>query len=152
MLSCFSCVWPFATMWPIAHQAPLFMGFFPTRILQWNAVSSSRGISSTQGLNLLLLHLHHRQFPYYWATWESLISCQEPVWGTLPLAKVMRKEARHYAKARSSLRRPPVPEHLPPKPECLFYWFMLLPTPLTLRGGSPPSPFFLEKELICSSS
>ena len=96
-------------MWTIAHQAPLFMGFFPTRILQWNAVSSSRGISSTQGLNLLLLHLHHRQFPYYWATWESLISCQEPVWGTLPLAKVMRKEARHYAKVRLSLRRPPFP-------------------------------------------
>ena len=29
--------------------------------------------------------------------------------------------------------------------------FMLSPTPLTLRGGSPPSPFLSEKELTCSS-
>ena len=51
---------------------------------------------------------------------EQLSPCREPAWGTLPLAKVMRKEAWHYAKARSSLRRPPVPEHLPPKPESVL--------------------------------
>ena len=27
MLSCFSCVWLFVTLWTIARQAPLFMGF-----------------------------------------------------------------------------------------------------------------------------
>ena len=27
MLSCFSCVQFFATLWIVAHQAPLFMGF-----------------------------------------------------------------------------------------------------------------------------
>ena len=31
----------------------------------------------------------------------------------------------------------PVPEHLPPKPECLLYCFMLSPVPLTLRGADP---------------
>ena len=30
-------------------------------------------------------------------------------------------EAQHYAKAGSSLRRPPVPEHLPPKPESAYF-------------------------------
>ena len=27
VLSCFSCVWLFMTLWTVAHQAPLFMGF-----------------------------------------------------------------------------------------------------------------------------
>ena len=66
------------------------------------------------------------------------------------MAKVMRKEARHNAKAESSLRRPPVPEHLPPKPECLLYCFMLSPIPLTLWGSVAPPPL-LEKELTYSS-
>ena len=41
-----------------------------------------------------------------------------------------------YAKVGSSLRRPPVPEHLPSKTRvCLLYCFMLSPTPLILRRG-----------------
>ena len=35
--------------------------------------------------------------------------CQEPAWGTLPMAKVMRKEASAYAKVGSSLRKPLFP-------------------------------------------
>ena len=36
----------FATPWPIDHQAPLSMGFFfQARILEWGAISSSRGPS-----------------------------------------------------------------------------------------------------------
>ena len=33
----------FATPLTVAHQAPLFIGFFQARILQWVAISSSRG-------------------------------------------------------------------------------------------------------------
>ena len=38
------------------------------------------------------------------------------------MAKVMRKVASAYAKAKagSSLRTPPVPKHLPPKPESVL--------------------------------
>ena len=36
-------VWLFATPWTVAHQAPLSMGFLQARILQWVAISSSRG-------------------------------------------------------------------------------------------------------------
>ena len=64
--------------------------------------------------------------------------CREPAWVSPPMAKVMRKEALAYAKVGSSLRKPPVPEHLPPKPESLLYCFMLSPIPLTLWGGADP--------------
>ena len=36
-------------------------GIFPARILEWTAISSSRGIFLTQGLNPYLLHLLHWQ-------------------------------------------------------------------------------------------
>ena len=35
----------FATPWTVAHQAPPCMRFFQTRILEWVALSSSRGSS-----------------------------------------------------------------------------------------------------------
>ena len=37
----FSCVWLFAIPWTIARQAPLSMGFFQARILEWVAISFS---------------------------------------------------------------------------------------------------------------
>ena len=45
VLNCFSHVWFFATPWTTARQAPLSMGFFLTRILEWVAMPSSRGSS-----------------------------------------------------------------------------------------------------------
>ena len=38
-------VWLFATPWTVAHQAPLSMGIFHTRILEWVPTPSSRGSS-----------------------------------------------------------------------------------------------------------
>ena len=38
-----SCVQLFVTPWSVAHQAPLSMGIFQARILEWVAMSSSRG-------------------------------------------------------------------------------------------------------------
>ena len=65
-----SCVWLFATSLTVAHQAPLSMGFFQARILEWVAISLSRGIFLTQGLNPGLSHcrqtlyrLSHRGSP-----------------------------------------------------------------------------------------
>ena len=43
MLSHFSHVWLFAAPWTVVHQAPLSMGFSQARILEWVAISSSRG-------------------------------------------------------------------------------------------------------------
>ena len=43
VLSHFSHVWLFATLWTVAHQAPLSMRIFQARILEWVAMPSSRG-------------------------------------------------------------------------------------------------------------
>ena len=63
MLNHFSCDPLFATPWTVAHQAPLSMGF--SRILEWVAMSSSRGSSWprdwTQGSNPVSLSLQHWQ-------------------------------------------------------------------------------------------
>ena len=61
----------FVTTWTVARQAPLSMGhrIFQARILEWVAISFSRGIFPSQGLNWSLLHL--RQILYNSATWEA---------------------------------------------------------------------------------
>ena len=43
-----SCVQLFAAVWTAVHQDPLSMGFFPGRILEWVAISSSRGSSQSR--------------------------------------------------------------------------------------------------------
>ena len=71
---------------------------------------------------------------------KTKVSCREPAWGTPPVAKVMRKEASAYAKVGSSLRKPPVPEHLPPKPESVYFTALCSHLRLWLyRGLSPTS-------------
>ena len=56
-----------------------------------------------------------------------------------------------YAKAGSSLRRPPVPRHLPPKPESVYLLLYALIYTSDFTGGCPPPPLS-EKELTYSSS
>jgi len=41
MCSITGCVWLFATLWTVAHQAPLSMGIVQARILEWVAISYS---------------------------------------------------------------------------------------------------------------
>ena len=65
--------------------------------------------------------------------------CREPAWGTPPMAKDMRKEASAYAKAGSSLRKPPVPEHLPSKPESTYFTVSCSHLHLWLYGGLSPT-------------
>ena len=55
-------VWPFATPWTLAYQAPPSMGFFQAIVLEWVAVSSP-GDLPTQGMNPGLLHC--RQMLYH---------------------------------------------------------------------------------------
>ena len=55
VLSC-SIVSDSATPWTVACQVPPSMGILQTRMLEWVAMPSSRGIFPTQGLNPGLLH------------------------------------------------------------------------------------------------
>ena len=51
-----SLVWLFATPWTVAYQAPLSMGSFQARVLEWGTIPFSRGIFLTQGSNPGLPH------------------------------------------------------------------------------------------------
>ena len=55
------------------------------------------------------------------------------------MAKVMRKEASAYAKAGSSLRKPPVPKHLPRKPESTYFTVSCSHLHVGLYGGLFPT-------------
>ena len=53
MLSLFSHVRLFVTLWIVAHQAPLSTGFFQARILEWVAISFSRESSPPRDRNCI---------------------------------------------------------------------------------------------------
>ena len=80
--------------------------------------------------------------------------CQEPVWGAPPVAKVMRKEARHTQRRDGasgvSLE---IFEHLPLKPESVYFIVLCFHLHLWLYGGLSPTTSFgegvnLELQLI----
>jgi len=62
VLSRFSCVWLFATLWTVAHQAPLSMGFSRKEYCSGlPCLSVCQGIFPAQGSNRHLLRLLHWQ-------------------------------------------------------------------------------------------
>ena len=70
-------VWLFAVPWTAAQQAPLFIWVLQARILDWVAISFSRG--SSQPRDKTHVSYSGRWILYHWATWES------PPTSTLPL-------------------------------------------------------------------
>ena len=87
-LSHFSCVWVFATLWTVALQALLCMGF--SRQEYWTGLPFSvlQGIFQNQESNpCLLCLLHCRQILYPWATGEALKSIPLGLRETLPQTK-----------------------------------------------------------------
>ena len=61
MLSHFSCVPLFATLWTVAHQTPIH-GILQARILEWVAVSSSRESSQPRNWICVSLCLLYQPF------------------------------------------------------------------------------------------
>ena len=61
LLSCFSSVQLFVTLWTVAHQAPLSMGILQPRILEQVAMPSCRDSPRPKDQNLHLLYLLHWQ-------------------------------------------------------------------------------------------
>ena len=68
--------------------------------------------------------------------------CREPAWGTPPMTKVMRKEARHTQRRDRASGVPlEILEHLPPKPESAYFLLCALTyTSDFMGGGCPPLP------------
>ena len=94
-LCCPMCEWMFSpvrlfvTPWTVTHQAPLFMEFSRQRILEWVAISFSRGIFPTQGSNQCVLHL---LCLLHWQV-DSLPLCHSPT----PLSFFVKGDTSLYA-------------------------------------------------------
>ena len=74
-----------------------------------------------------------------------LVSCQEPAWGTPPMAKVMRKETRHRERQDRASGVPlEILEHLPPKPESAYFTALCSHLHLWLYGGLFPTTCLRE--------
>ena len=69
----------------------------------------------------------------------NLDECREP--GTLPMAKIMRKEAWHMQRCDQASGNPLYPSIYPKTRVC----FMLSPTLLSLRGALPHNRFSLRR-------
>ena len=92
VLSCFSCVWLCSTLWMTACHVPLSIlqgkntGILQERILEWVAMSSSRGSSQPRDWThvsyipcigkQILYHLCHLGSPRMYGTW-NLMKAQE---------------------------------------------------------------------------
>ena len=75
MLSHFTHVWLFATLWTVAGQAPLCPWDSPGKNTEVDCHVLLQGIFPTQGLNLHLQCLMHWQAGSFFtagATWEAL--------------------------------------------------------------------------------
>ena len=69
LLSCVTLVTP----WTVSHQAPLSLGFFQARILEWVAVFFSRGSSQSRDqTHISCVSCIGRQILYPSATQEAL--------------------------------------------------------------------------------
>ena len=80
LLSCFSLVWLFTTLWIVATQAPSSIyGILQARILEWVAMPPSRGSSWPK--DWTHISCFAGKFFTHWATWKA----QKSVWGILYL-------------------------------------------------------------------
>ena len=75
-----------------------------------------------------------------------VVLCREPSWGTLPVAKVMRKEAQHMQRQDRASGVPlEILEHLPPKPESAYFAALCFHLHLWLYGGLSPTTFLWKR-------
>jgi len=79
---------------------------------------------------------------------KDKVSCWEPAWGTLPVAKVLRKEARHTQRQDWASGVPlEILEHLPPKPESAYFTALCSHLHLWLYGLSPTTSLWKRVNL-----
>ena len=75
----------------------------------------------------------------------AFVYCWEPGWGTPPVAKVMRKEARHTQGRDRASGDPLLPSIYPQTRVCLLYCVMLSTYSSNINRGLFPHHLFLEK-------
>ena len=99
----FSHIQLFVTLWTVAQQAPLFMGFF--RHEYWRGCHALfQGIFPTQGSNLHLLHCRH--ILYCWATREAWITVYRNYYGWCRRLRFKSDPSQEVISFSKSLRPP----------------------------------------------
>ena len=77
---------------------------------------------------------------WFWPMWGDISLCREPAWGTPPVAKIMRKEARHTQRRDRASGAPlEILEHLPTKPESAYFTTLCSHLHLWLYEGLSPT-------------
>ena len=119
--------------YPFAHT--YHADFLYKRICSLLLVSA---FSLLHWLTELCLYLYI--FNTFCGNQSSIMHCWEPVWGTPPVAKVMRKEARHTQRRDQASGVPlEILEHLPPKQESAYFTALCSHLHLWLYGGLSPT-------------
>ena len=89
------------------------------------------------GFRMLIYKMSHNYSSHYKDRGHGKV----PGAGAPPLAKVMRKEARHTQRQDRASGVPlEILEHLPPKPESAYFLLCALTYTSDFMGGSPPLP------------
>ena len=92
------------------------------------------------GIVLWLIHFYKIIFSELTLLFLHSNYCQEPAWGAPPMAKVMRKEARHTQRLDGASGVPlEILEHLPPKPESAYFTALCSHLHLWLYGVLSPT-------------
>ena len=89
--------------------------------------------------------LHFKEKTFFNSVNIFTNNCRELVWGPPPVAKVMRKEARHTQRWDGASGVPlEILEHLPPKPESAYFTTLCSHLHLWLYRGLSPTTSFGE--------
>ena len=138
----------FATPWTAARQASLSI------TNSWGSLKLRSIESAMPSSHLILCRLPGAGILHI--EWGSGIAqlefyhCRGPAWGTLPVAKVMRKEARHTQRRDRASGVPlEILKHLPPKPVSAYFLLCAFTYTSDFMGAVPHYSLW-KKELAYS--
>ena len=138
--SAFCIRWP--KYWSFSFSVNPFSEYsvwFPWGLSGWISLLSKVKWLAAVNISVYIIPHFHKQ---------NNTRCWEPAWGTPPVAKVMRKEARHTQRRDLASGVPlEILEHLPPKPESASFTTLCSHLHLWLYGGGCPPLPLSEKEL-----
>ena len=113
------------------------LSFMPTFLLS----AGSRHIAYWVHIAYCVQHFPQHHLSASGIAHLEFYHCREPAWGTLPMAKVMRNEARHTQRQDQASGVPlEILEHLPPKPESAYFLLCAFTYTSDFTGGCPPLP------------